>query len=588
MLIRMHPQYDNLITNWRKWRLAFAGGASFVHNYLVQHSPREDAQDFLIRRSQTYSPSFAKAAIKEIIHSIAQRLPDVIRRGGCDSYQTACAGLRGGVDFNGSTMSGFIGKKVLAELLTMGRCGVFIDMPKDVGNTLAEASNKRPYLYVYEIADICNWSIDPYTQDYINVMLKDRENVLGDDGLPTGALKESYRWIRITPEGMVVEFVDDQGKPTRDSFIINGVKRIPFVVFNIEDSLLADVADYQIALLNIASGDVSYCTRANYPIYTEQHDVRLESPHLRGSQPQKGAYAQKLEADAAALAGKPVPPVQGQTSANTGNEKEISAGVGKGRLYPVGTERPGFVSPSPEPLLASIEKQEQMKREIRQLVHLAVAQLAQASAESKQQDATGLEAGLAAIAAELERGERQISEFWESYEGSEDYAEIQYPEDYECKSFDDRISEANELIAVIDRVPSQTYQREVGKRIARTLLSASVSREVIRKIEDELDASKGVTSKIADLALAVEGGWLSTKTANMLIGAPDGDIETANKEHTAKLERIQAAQPKLPQLGAPNAGSLPNDLAPGVDKDAKKGQDKRGAGKNPDKNTGGN
>jgi hypothetical protein len=53
------------------------------------------------------------------------------------------------------------------------------------------------------------------------------------------------------------------------------------VVFNISDSLLADAADYQIALLNLNSADLGFALKANYPVYTEQVDWRSESPHLK-------------------------------------------------------------------------------------------------------------------------------------------------------------------------------------------------------------------------------------------------------------------------------------------------------------------
>ena len=54
----------------------------------------------------------------------------------------AINGLNLGVDLRGNTMNGFLGIKVLTELLIMGRVGVYVDSPLVPGNaTLADVKN---------------------------------------------------------------------------------------------------------------------------------------------------------------------------------------------------------------------------------------------------------------------------------------------------------------------------------------------------------------------------------------------------------------------------------------------------------------
>jgi hypothetical protein len=59
------------------------------------------------------------------------------RVGGDQSYREAVVGLNGGVDLEGSNMNRFIGQLVLPELLVTGKVGVYVDMPADIGPTLA-------------------------------------------------------------------------------------------------------------------------------------------------------------------------------------------------------------------------------------------------------------------------------------------------------------------------------------------------------------------------------------------------------------------------------------------------------------------
>jgi hypothetical protein len=61
--------------------------------------------------------------------AIFQRMRDITRRGGSQAYQRAVNGLNLGVDLRGNTMNGFLGIKVLTELLIMGRVGVYVDSP---------------------------------------------------------------------------------------------------------------------------------------------------------------------------------------------------------------------------------------------------------------------------------------------------------------------------------------------------------------------------------------------------------------------------------------------------------------------------
>lgn len=142
-----HPNYLSCMSDWTKWRVTYRGGDEFRDKYLEQFSTREEQSDFNSRRAMTPIPAFAKAAVNDIRNSIYQRMNDVLRTGGSGAYMRAVAGLDGGVDRRGLTMTAFLGMKVLTDLLVMGRVGVYVDHPvvKGIG-TLADASGRRPYL----------------------------------------------------------------------------------------------------------------------------------------------------------------------------------------------------------------------------------------------------------------------------------------------------------------------------------------------------------------------------------------------------------------------------------------------------------
>ena len=93
----IHPDYNLHISDWIKFRDVFEGGFKFIANHVAQFSQREDSTDFESRKSITYCPAHAKAVIIDIRNAIYQRMVDIRRQGGTQSYQNAVIGLDGGV-----------------------------------------------------------------------------------------------------------------------------------------------------------------------------------------------------------------------------------------------------------------------------------------------------------------------------------------------------------------------------------------------------------------------------------------------------------------------------------------------------------
>ncbi len=555
-----HPDYQQQLQEWIKWRYTYESGTAFIRKYLRQFTNREDPDDFTMRRDISYCPAFAKAALDEVKNSIYQRMADVSRQGGSKKYQAACEGGNGGVDLCGSSMNYYIGCNVLEEMLKMRKVGVYVDMPSDVGQSQADSAHKHPYLYTYITEDIRAWKLDE-TDDltqFQSVLLRDHIYEYDNQfGFPINCV-ERYR--RIWKEAGKVYFafynaagdmVDKNNQPIKDPTVLN-IPIVPFVLFEISDSLMKNIADYQIALLNLASADMIYALKANFPFYVEQYEPRMNSQHLRpvGDGTAEGAAAATTE--------------------------EVKMGVAKGRRYPKGVEAPKFIHPSSEPMTASMEKQDQLKGEIRQLVGLALANLKgprMASAESKAKDEASLEAGLSYIGMTLENGERKVAEIWSYYEGENKVATVNYPETYTLRTEQDRRTESEQLGKLLPLVPSVTYQKTVGKKLANSLLAASSSKETMEKIYKEIDDAPGFCSDPVTIASDVEHGLVSNGTASILRGYPEGEAEKAEKDHEKRLKRIQEAQaPKNPVQDGQARGIIDQGGDPLAGKNEKKEQ----------------
>lgn len=537
-----HPKYVHDDLYWLEWRMCYESGPDYVTRYLKKFSERETDADFESRKFYTPIPAYAKAAINDIRNSIFQRLRDVVRRDGSSAYMKAAAGELGGVDNKGSSMQSFFGIEVLTELLVMGRVGVYVDMPRLYGETLADIGDARPYIYKYRVEDILSWAIRKPEEpgEFSAVLLRDCGINYNAGYAFGGELPDSeftryrYMWIDPMTGKVKMQLFDEEAIPINLDGIAStevidlNLDRIPFTMLDINGSLLKDVYKHQIALLNLGSSDVAYALKANFPFYTEQKDMRNVGEHLRMNVSDEGSTT---------------------TSDNTRPGNEVRVGASQGRAYDLKAERPGFIHPSPEPLMASIKLQEKLEDDIRKLVNLSVQNKTgqQAiSAEAMRMSDQGLEAGLSYIGLVLEGGERAVAEYWAAYEdvdpGARKIATVKYPDRYSLKDDVDRINEAQELSKLMYAVPGRTVKKELSKGIVTVLLSGKVNTDKIDTIFNEIDEAEYTTSDPETIIKAQEAGLVGEETASIALGFSDDEYLEARRDHVDRATRILEAQ----------------------------------------------
>ena len=550
-----HPSVLSGFTDWAVWRVTYRGGEEFRDQYLQTFTTREDTNDFKLRKAISPIPTFAKAALNDVRNSIFQRMRDILRRGGSEDYQKAAAGLDLGVDRRGSTMNAFFGMKVLTELLVMGRVGVYVDAPVISDKpTLVDAYGARPYLYKYDIEDVLNWSCSKADQpsEFQSVLLRDTVMQFDQQTMLPTLTTQRYRLLWIDSESgyVMLQFYDlnggligPDGEPSTAPIQLE-LRRIPFVLLDIGDSLLKDVCYHQIALLNLVSSDVNYALKANFPFYVEQRDLRATGSHLKPA----------ATADGTATTG-------GQSGADT----DVKVGVTQGRAYDKGMNPPEFINPSSEPLNASLALQAKLEDDIRKLINLAVASLGvKASAESKQMDNQGLEAGLSYIGLILESAERQVTEHWAAYEhrdvAKRQIPTIKYPDRYSLKTDADRILEASKLSELMFAVPGRKVKREIAKLVVSSLLSGKVDVATITDIEAEIDTVKYTTSDPQTIIAAKQEGLVGEQTASVALGFADDEYKVAHADHLQRIIEIAASQSKQggQGIGDPASRGIPD------------------------------
>jgi len=552
-----HPHYTEMVDRWTKWRLTYEAGDAFIEAYLKKFSKRESDPEFNERKDVSYDAAFAKDAVNEVKDSIFQRIADVTREGGVQSFLDAVLGLNSGIDLKGSTMNSFVGRNILPELLALGRVGVFVDMPQLRRPTLGQKGDIHPYIYHYKTEDILNWVVTNESDSAEFQTLLLRDYAMGRDestGLPSET-EERYRYLWRGECCVYCQFFDEHSKPINRygeegiDVQVAQLPSIPFTLFTIFESLMTDISNYQITLMNLASADVSYLLRANFPFYVEQFDPKSENFYQR-----RAAIASSTDDDGVTI-------VQQGTAedAETSKNQEIAAGPSSGRRFPKGLDPPAFIHPSSEPVKASMAKQDELKRDIKALTKLAVSSMMpkMASAESKGYDERSLEAGLSAIGLELEQGERNVARFWTMYEDAKGTVPtIRYPTKYSLRTDNDRRDEADELRKSMKNSPSITYQREALKQIVNIDIAHKVPMEKLKAIETEIDAAEVIFSDPDVLRDDVEMGLIDPESASLAKNYPKGVVEKAKVAHAERALRILEAQTK--SRGVDELGGVDN------------------------------
>lgn len=520
----VHPEYFNLCSDWEKFRYVWEGGEAFKEKYLKSYSVRENITNFDARKAISPIPGFATGAIVDIKNAIFQRTSDITRQSGSQLYQDIITGKLGGVDLLGATMNYFIGNEVLPELLFMGKVGVYVDMPTiEQGQTLNQTKSAHPYFYVYKTEDIRNWRLSRHDEFVEFDMLLLRERILTYDDTYSLPDKDKVRYRLLTREDGIIKvrFFDEvgeetniDGEPTTEPTVLD-INRIPFTIFELNQSLLQNIAGHQIALLNLESSDVGYCLMSNFPFYIEQQS-KLESGYLK------------------------------REGSEDTDKQEIEIGGSTGRSYEKDVNPPSFISPPSEPLQASMEKQKQLKEDIRSLVQLALSaiQPKYASAEAKQFDEHGLESGLSFLGLILEHGERQLASFFAEYESDIDnVATISYPKRYSLKSDSDRLDEAEKLDAVKVKIPSKKAQKELTKLIVHKLLDTKIPKDDLEIILEEIEQAQYSTSDPDIIYNDHEKGLVSTETASKARGYnAKVEVPKATQDHADRINRIKESQ----------------------------------------------
>lgn len=545
-----HPEWSEMHADWVKWRQTYEGGDEFVDAFLFEYSRREESDDFNVRKNLTYNPNHAGALLDIIRNAMIAKLPEVTRKGD-PVYEEL---MRRDVDMLKSSMTTFIGLEVLPLLLAQGKRFVGVDAPAVLNRagvvTMAD-DKSRPYLWTFDAEDMLSWSYDEEGR-FASILIRETVDIRNPmSGLVMGTRKQ-FRYMRLLTEGEAVsQPVDADNNVTapfvgpgvmvvllnEDDEVLHGptildITRIPIVELRLVESLMKDLADMQIGLLNLNSTDMSFLFRGNFPIYTEMFD-QLEA-HLKPLASKRTVETFEGEIDD-----------RDRVVEQDERPNVREAGAGQGIGYKEGLERPGFIAPQTENLRASMEKQMTIARDMRALLDVSLVSLSvkavEQSGKSKEADRVGQEAALAYIASVLESADRDIASLFHEFLGSTIAGEIRYPTGFTAKGEAERREEIAELRKIRATVQSKTFARSIDRKIIELGMRMTASPDEIELAIKEVESSSFIDDdpqRREAISRDIEDGVLSKRTGSTLRGYEETEADDAMAERGAESDMI--------------------------------------------------
>lgn len=551
-----HPVWSDNQSDWMTWRLTYEGGQAFLDTFLKKFSRREGRTDFLQRKELTYNPSHTSTCLNMYRDSLMSKAHEIVRTGD-PIYKDICSK---NVDQSNNSMNSFMGLQFIPWLMAQQRRFIMVDAPPVVEGTTRDQDNGRPFIWAVNAENVLAWKFEDGKMTKVLI-----QEVAEVEDVDTGLAVDTdiqYRYMELVPAGsdpiqvskdyefvppsstepcVMVRLIDKIGKDKCEPYSLN-LPRLPLVMGELVESMLKNVAPIQIALMNLNSTDMVFLFKGNFPLYVENRDKaqRVIPPRAtkKTVRDMEKVDMEDREADEDII-----------------NRERKEVGTMAGVSFGKDLVAPSFIGPPISNCQLSMAKQGEMKQEIRVLLDLSLVSMAQKaltqSGESKAMDRVGLDKGLSYVGTVCEQVERDVAEIIHLFLQSTTKFEVKYPTEYSLKTKAERLEECTSLQAGKAMVRSKTWQNEVSKDQVRTVLQSRVDASVIETICNEIDENEWFDESLERsqiLGADILNKLVSTKTASLMRGYPEGEAESVQEEDQAAAEALSGGPTQPPEL----------------------------------------
>ncbi len=440
-LERTHPLYAGRIDEWLFYIRSYFGGRMYkTGDYLLQH-PFESAANYARRKETSYYYNYCGPIIDIFVSHLFRK--DALRDFGSLAADGLFRMFLADADLEGNNFRSFM-REAQRLASVYGRVSIIVDKPQTLAVTRAEAEDFgiRPYLALVTPENLLDWS-------YIRLPYSGRPVL---DSVKIKVAPDTYRvWNR---EGWEL-WQSAEGEAALLDAGWHGLGEVPLVnLYNKQSgtrmiglSDIQDIADINRNIYYLCSDAREIIENTAFPM--------LAVPYSRGESGERELGPRNI------LQFDPAEP----------------------------NSRPYWLE-APHSSLTEIR--EWVRHDIDEIYRIAkLGGVKSAEEYGRVRSGVALEleyqqlySTLSEKADNIEQAEARILELWAKWEGRKFDGHIDYPDDFSVRDLDRELQ--NAMMAQDAGVGSETFRREVQKRIAHSVLPKA-GEEVISKIYDEIE-----------------------------------------------------------------------------------------------------
>jgi len=265
-----HAEYEDKLATWERYRLAYLANDEYYNTTINAFSSKEGSTQLAERKRQAYNALPVKNYISALQNHTWRKRFDYEYEA---NNQLVDDILQRNADGKFNSIFHFHANDILKWLPTYDTVWIYTAQHSFQGEiTLAQQREQglNPYFVLVSPENITNWKLKEDSQtEFSQVMMKTWEEVEDEYGF--AAFQMRYLVFR---EDVIIKF-DEEGEEVER--YDNEIGKVPFVRLTIDESFISDIVRIAAAAVNLASGNLNFLNKSNFPILTQKGQEPLEN-----------------------------------------------------------------------------------------------------------------------------------------------------------------------------------------------------------------------------------------------------------------------------------------------------------------------
>ena len=265
-----HPEYTEKVLQWDKYKLAYLANDEYYTTTVDKFSSKEPEKQYNTRVKRAYNALPCKGYISKLQNMTFRKRFDYKYKASDTEIDQL---VQTNVDGKGTSLFNFHVGTVLKWLATYGEYYIYTAMPSFEGELTREQQQQAgifPYLVGVHPQNVVAWRYKEGSQsEFAQLLMKTTDQKIDKFGFT-----QFDTVFMLYTEDMIYKY-DTQGEILEE--YTNTIGKVAFSKISIGESFLSDIVRIAAAAVNLASGNLNFLEKSNFPILGQKGQEKLET-----------------------------------------------------------------------------------------------------------------------------------------------------------------------------------------------------------------------------------------------------------------------------------------------------------------------